>query len=143
MATDIRPLASAPGQHLVMLTFAPPVPEPGLMAAAIEHLPFGLLILNRDFRVTYANGGAERAGAVLPGELMGLSALRLIPTVALHPDVFARALLGSHFHDDTVEISRLGAPTRWFEITVQPLKGASGITGVAVLFVRDDGAAAA
>ena len=135
VSTDIRPLASAVGQQLVMLTFGASVPEPGLMTA-IENLPFGLLILNRDFRVTYANGGAERAGAALPGELMGLSALRLMPTAALHPDVFARALLGSHFHDDTVEISRLAAPTRWFEIDVQPLRSVSGITGVAVLFME-------
>jgi PAS domain S-box-containing protein len=133
--TDIQPLASALGQQLVMLTFGVSVPEPAVLSA-IENLPFGLLLLNRDFRVTYANGGAERAGAALPGELMGLSALRLMPTAALHPDVFALALLGNHFHDDTVEISRLGAPTRWFEIDVQPLKSASGITGVAVLFIE-------
>ena len=133
--TDIRPLASAGAQQLVMLTFAVSAPVPGLMTA-IEKLPFGLLILNRDLRVTYANGGAERAGEALPGELMGLSALRLMPTAALHPDVFARALQGSHFHDDTVEISRLAAPTRWFEIDVQPLKSATGISGVAVLFIE-------
>jgi PAS domain S-box-containing protein len=133
--TDIRPLASVASQQWVMLTFAVSAPVPGLMTA-IEHLPFGLLILNRDFRVTYANGGAERAGDALPGELMGLTALRLMPTSALHPDVFARALLGSHFHDDTVEVSRLGAPTRWFEIDVQPLQSASGISGVAVLFIE-------
>jgi PAS domain S-box-containing protein len=135
VATDIRPLAPAAGQHLVMLTFAVSVPESGLVAA-IENLPVGLLILNRDFRVTYANGGAERAGGALAGELVGLSALRLMPTTALHPDVFARALLGNSFHDDAVEISRLGAPTRWFEVDVQPLKSASGIRGVAVSFIE-------
>lgn len=135
VATDIRPLTSAPGQLLVMLTFAVSVPESGLVTA-IENLPVGILILGRDFRVTYANGGAERAGAALPGELVGLSALRLVPTGVLHPDVFARALLGNCFHDDSVEISRLGAPSRWFEVDIQPLKSASGITGVAVSFVE-------
>src|ERR1700737_2772162 len=35
--TDIKPLAMTPGQHLVMLTFAP-APEPGLRVA-IDNLP--------------------------------------------------------------------------------------------------------
>ena len=133
VATDIRSPAYSAGPQWVMLTFAVSVPESGLVTA-IDNLPVGLLILNRDLRVTYANGGAERAGAALPGELAGLAATRLVPTAALHPDVFARALLGHSFHDEAVEISRLGAPTRWFEVDVQPLRSGSGISGVAVSF---------
>lgn len=133
--TDIQPLAMAPGQHLVMLTFAPTAPEPGLMAA-IDNLPFDLLILDDDLKVTYANAAADRSGASMPGALLGVSALRLTPTCALHPDVFARALRGSRFHDDAVEIASLARPTRWFEVDVQPLNSASGSVGLVVLSIE-------
>jgi PAS domain S-box-containing protein len=133
--TEIKPLAMAPDQRLVMFTFAATVPEPGVMVA-IDTLPFDLLILDSDLRVTYANAGAVRSGAGMPGGVRGVSALRLIPTSALHPDVFARALQGSPFHDDAVEIASLTRSTRWFEVDVQPLKGASGIAGLVVLSVE-------
>ncbi len=132
--TEIKSLAMAPVQRLVMLTFAPAVPEPGVMAA-IDSLPFDLLLLDKDLRVTYANVGAIRTGASMPGGLRGVSALCLAPTSALHPDVFARALGGIQFHDDAVEIASLTRPVRWFEVDVQPLKGASGIIGVVVLSI--------
>jgi PAS domain S-box-containing protein len=131
--TDIKPLAMAPGQHLVMLTFAP-APEPALMVA-IDNVPFDLLILDNDLKVTYANAGAVRSGSAAAG-LLGASALRLTPTSALHPDVFARALRGIQFHDDAVEIASWGGPTRWFEVDVQALKSASGIVGLVVLSIE-------
>jgi PAS domain S-box-containing protein len=133
--TELKPLVSGVGQRLVMLTFAPAAAEPGLLAA-IENLPFDLLILNSDLRVTYANAGAERSSASMPGQLAGVSSRRLTPTSALHPDVYARALQGSPFHDDAVEIATLEGPTRWFEVDVQPLKGASGIVGLVVLSIE-------
>jgi two-component system, NarL family, sensor histidine kinase UhpB len=125
--TEIKLLVSAPGQRLVMLTFAPTVPETGLPVA--EGLPFAVLILDCDLKVTYTNAVAERSGA----SMLGVSALRLTPTGALHPDVFARALAGEHFHDEAVEIAAVGLPTRWFEVDVQPLKSSSGIVGLVVL----------
>jgi PAS domain S-box-containing protein len=132
--TEIKPLAMAPEQRLVMFTFAATAPEPGVMVA-IDTMPFDMLILDSDLRVTYANAGAVRSGAGMPGGLRGASVLRLHPTSALHPDVFARALQGSPFHDDAVEIASLTRPTRWFEVDVQPLKGAAGIAGLVVLSV--------
>src|ERR1700678_4069346 len=132
--TEIKPLAMAPEQRLVMFTIAAPAPEPGVMVA-IDTLPFDMLILDGDLRVTYANAGAVRSAAGIPGGLRGVSVLRLIPTSALHPDVFARALQGTAFHDDAVEIASLTRPTRWFEVDVQPLKGASGIPGLVVFAV--------
>jgi PAS domain S-box-containing protein len=114
-----------------MLTFAPENLE-SVLAAAIDIVPFDLLILDHDFKVTFANAGAAR-NAAMPNGLAGVSALRLMPTSTLHPDIFARALLGSSFHDDAVEVASPSRPTRWFEVDVQPLKSASGIVGVVVL----------
>jgi PAS domain S-box-containing protein len=133
--TDIKPLAMAPGQRLVMLSFTPAPPELGLVGV-IGNLPFDLLILDNELKVTYANAGAVRSGASVPGGLLGISALRLTPTCILHGDVFARALQGSQFHDDAVEIASLTGPTRWFEVDIQPLKSASGIVGLAVLSIE-------
>jgi PAS domain S-box-containing protein len=132
--TDIKPLAMAPEQHLVMLSFAP-APEPGLMTA-IDILPFDLLILDNDLKVTYANAGALRSSHSVAGGLLGVSALRLTPTSTLHPDVFTRALQGIGFHDDAVEIASWAGPTRWFEVDVQALKSASGIVGLVVLSIE-------
>ncbi|MGB6352520.1 MAG: PAS domain-containing protein [Steroidobacteraceae bacterium] len=133
--TEIKPLAMAPDQRLVMLTFAVTAPEP-TFRVAMDNLPFDLLLLDRDLRVTYANSGAIRSSASVPGGLQGVSILRLTPASALHPDVFARALEGSPFHDDAVEIASLTRPTRWFEIDVQPLKGPSGMVGLVVLSIE-------
>jgi PAS domain S-box-containing protein len=133
--TEFSPLASPPGQHLVMLTFFPVAPEPTL-TAALESLPFDLLILNSDLKVTYANASAERSSASLPGGLMGVSALRLTPTSTMDPDVYARALQGTPFHDDSVEIASLVRPTRWFEVDIQPLKSASGNVGLVVVSIE-------
>jgi PAS domain S-box-containing protein len=133
--TDIKPLDSAPGPPLIMLTFAPAGAELGLIGA-IENLPFDLLILDAGLKVTYANAGAERSSGSAPGGLLGASALGLTPTAALHPDVYARALHGSHFHDDAIEVAMPAQPTRWFEVDVRPLKGVSGIAGLVVLSIE-------
>jgi PAS domain S-box-containing protein len=133
--TDIRPLNSAHGQRLVMLTFAPVTPEPRLLVT-IENLPFDLLILDRDLKVTYANAGAERSSAAPPGGLLGVCASQLNPTSSLQPDVFARALQGSRFHEEAVEVASLDGPPRFFEVDVQPLKSASEIAGLVVLSIE-------
>lgn len=133
--TEIKLLAMGPEQHLVMLTFAPTAPKPGFLVA-IDNLPFDLLMLDRELKVTYANAAAVRAGSsASSGGLRGISVLRLSPASALHPDVFIRALQGSPFHDDAVEIASVTRPTRWFEVDVQPLQDESGIVGLVVLSV--------
>jgi PAS domain S-box-containing protein len=133
--TEIKPLPSATGQRLVMLTFSPEASQPGLIVA-IENLPFDLLILDSDLRVAYANASAERSSASIAGGLLGASALRLCPTSALHAEVFARSMQGNHFHDDAVEVAIPERPTRWYEVDIQPLKGASGIVGLVVLSIE-------
>jgi PAS domain S-box-containing protein len=132
--TEIKPLAMAPGQRLVMLTFAPES-EMGLMAA-IDNLPFDLLLLDTDLKVTYANAGGARSGAAVPGGLLGASALRLTPTSSLHADVFVRALQGEQFHDDAVEVASSTRPTRWFEVDLQPLRGSAGIVGLVAVSIE-------
>jgi PAS domain S-box-containing protein len=133
--TDIKPLVSAPGQRLVMLTFAPVLSQPDLVVA-VDQLPMDLLILNTDLKVTYANAAGLRAGASVPGGVLGCSALMLTPTSVLHPDVFARALDGQHFHDEALAFPEPDRSTRWFEVDLQPLKSASGIVGLVVLSVE-------
>jgi PAS domain S-box-containing protein len=130
--TELKPLLSAPGQHLVMLTFAPPAPQPDL-ETAIDQLPYDVLILDTDLKVTYANAGAIRSAGQVPGGAVGCSALMLTPTMLLEPDVFARALEGQSYHDESLAFEESGRPARRFEIDVQPLKGASGIVGLVIL----------
>ncbi len=133
--TDIRPLVSAPGQRLVMLSFAPVLSQTDLVAA-VDQLALDLLILDTDLNVTYANASAMRTGAFLPGGLLGRSALMLTPTSVLHPDVFTRALHGQHFHDDALAFPEPDRSMRWFEVDLQPLKSASGVVGLVVLSVE-------
>ena len=130
--TELKPLMSAPGQHLVMLTFAPPAPQPDL-ETAIDQLPYDVLILDTDLKVTYANAGALRSAGQVPGGAVGCSALMLTPTLLVKPDVFARALQGRSYQDESLAFEEPGRPARRFEIDVQPLKGASGIVGLVVL----------
>jgi PAS domain S-box-containing protein len=130
--TDFRALESAPGQRLVMLSFPPPTPQADL-AAAVDQLPYDLLILDTDLKVTYANAGAIRAAGSIPGGAVGCSALMLMPTLLLKPEVFERALQGQLFHDESLVFSETGRSTRRFEIDVQPLKSASGIGGLVVM----------
>jgi PAS domain S-box-containing protein len=133
--TDIQPLVSVPGQRLVMLSFAPVAPEPDLVVA-LDQLSFDMLILDTELKVTYANSGAVRTAASVPGGVIGCSALMLTPTLALPPDVFTHALAGDSFHDDGLAFSEAGRPTRLFEMDVQPLKNGSGIVGLVVLSVE-------
>jgi PAS domain S-box-containing protein len=130
--TDIKPLVSAAGQRLVMLTFVPPTPQPDLVAA-FDQLPLDILILDADLKVTYANAGAIRSAGPLPGGLLGCSALMLTPTMLLQPKVFARALQGYPFHDEGLVFEEPGQPTRRFELDVQPFQGASEIVGLMIL----------
>jgi PAS domain-containing protein len=133
--TDIKLLPSSSGQRSVMLTFAPAGPVLGLIEA-VENLPFELLILDADLRVTYANARAMRSFAAPPGGLLGTSALWLTPTSALQLDAYARALQGSSFHDEAVEVVSPERSSRWFEVDVQPLKGLGGVIGLVVLSVE-------
>jgi PAS domain S-box-containing protein len=130
--TEMKSLASPPGQHLMMLTFAPPTPQPDL-ETAIDQLPYDVLILDTDLKVTYANAGALRSAGQIPGGAVGCSALMLTPTLLLKSDVFARALEGHSYHDESLTFEEPGRPARRFEIDVQPLKGAFGIVGLAIL----------
>jgi PAS domain S-box-containing protein len=130
--TDIKPLLSAAGQRLVMLTFPPPSPQPDLVAA-FDQLPFDMLILDADLKVTYANAGAIRSAGPIPGGLLGCSAVMLTPTRLLPAEVFARALQGRPFHDEALILEEPGRPTRRFEVDVKPFRGASGITGLIIL----------
>jgi PAS domain S-box-containing protein len=129
--TEFRLLDSSQGQRLVMLTFAPLPVVPNL-SAAVEQLPFDLVILDNSLNVTYANAGAVRSSGVTGG-LLGCSALTLVPTNALPREVYLRALDGYHYRDERVELSTPGRPIRRFEIDVQPLRGLTGIAGLIVL----------
>jgi PAS domain S-box-containing protein len=130
--TDIKPLQSAAGQRLVMLTFPPPSPQPDLVAA-FDQLPFDMLILDADLKVTYANAGAIRSAGPIPGGLLGCSAVMLTPTRLLPANVFARALQGRPFHDEALIFEEPGRPTRRFEVDVKPFNGTSGIAGLIIL----------
>jgi len=71
--TDLKPLPSATGQRLVMLTFTPPTPQPDLVTA-VDQLPYDVLILDAELKVTYANAGAIRSAGPIPGGAVGCSA---------------------------------------------------------------------
>jgi PAS domain S-box-containing protein len=129
--TDIKPLPSA-GQRLVMLNFAPPAPQPDLVAA-FDQLPFDILILDAELKVTYANSGAIRSAGPIPGGLLGCSGLMLTPTRLLPPEVFARALEGHPFHDESLVLEESGRRTRRFEVDVQPFKGAAATAGLLIM----------
>jgi len=130
--TDLKPLPSAAGQRLVMLTFTPPTPQPDLVTA-VDQLPYDVLILDAELKVTYANAGAIRSAGPVPGGAVGCSALMLTPTLLLKPEVFAHGLQGHPYHDESLAFEEPGRPARRFEIDVQPLKGASGIVGLVIL----------
>jgi signal transduction histidine kinase len=133
--TDMKLLTSVSGQRPVMLTFAPAGPVLGLIEA-VENLPFELLILDADLKVTYANASAMRSFAAPPAGLLGTSALWLTPTSALQLHAYARALQGSSFHDEAVEVVSPQRRSRWFEVDVQPLRGIGGVIGLVVLSIE-------
>jgi PAS domain S-box-containing protein len=130
--TDIKPLLPTTGPRLVMLTFPPPTAQPDLVAA-FDQLPFDILILDPDLKVTYANAGAIRSAGPLPGGLLGCSAVMLTPTMLLPPAVFARALQGHPFHDEALVLEERGRPARRFEVDVKPFESTSGIAGLIIL----------
>src|ERR1700743_241603 len=130
--TLLTPLESGAGQRLVMLSFTPPTPQPDLLAA-IDQLPYGLFILDTDLKATYANAGAARSAGSVPGGVVGCSALMLMPTLLIKPEVYANALQGHSFHDESLVFAEPNRPTRRFEIDVRPLHGPAGVAGLVVL----------
>jgi PAS domain S-box-containing protein len=136
--TDLKALETAPGQRLVMLSFTLPTPQPDLVAA-VDQLPYDLILLDANLKVTHANAGAIRTAGSVPGGILGCSALMLMPTLLLKPEVFERALEGQPFHDESLVFSEPVHPTRRFEIDVQPLKGAFGIGGLIVMCLEVTG----
>ena len=136
LATELKMLEAAPGHPTVMLTFSEPssepLTEPGVLSA-IEQLPLDLLILDRELTVTFANAGAARTAGSTAEDLLSLSALVLIPTSAVPREALTNALEGHYFHDDAIAVTMPGAPTRWFEVDVQPLTDQSDVVALAVL----------
>jgi PAS domain S-box-containing protein len=130
--TQLTPLESAAGQRLVMVSFTPPTPKLDLLAA-VDQLPYALLILDGELKVTYANAGAIRSAGAVPGGVVGCSALMLMPTLLIVPEVFANALKGQSFRDESLIFAEAERPTRRFEIDVRPLNGPTGVAGLVVL----------
>ena len=130
--TLLTPLPSGAGQRLVMLSFTPPAPQPDLFAA-VDQLPYDLFILDLDLKVTYANAGATRSAGSVPGGVVGCSSLMLMPTLLIKPDVYANALQGRPFHDESLIFAEPGRSTRRFEVDVRPLNGPTGVAGLVVL----------
>jgi PAS domain S-box-containing protein len=135
--TELKLLESSETQCLVMMSFSASG-RPSDLRDAVDQLPFDLLLLDGNLRITYANGSAARSSGA--GEaLVGRSAFTVIPTMALAPEAYVRALQGNAFREERAELSSPGAPTRWFDIDVQPLKSASGIVGLTVRSTEVEG----
>jgi PAS domain S-box-containing protein len=129
-STELKLLDSPQNQRLVMLTFNPTQPGPEI-GPAVDQLPVGLLILDRNLHVTYANASAVRSSGV-SGSIIGRSALTLVPTSALRREVYQRALEG-HSHCQGMRVPGAAAAERPLLIDVQPLQGAAGVEGVIVI----------
>ena len=129
--TEIKLLDTSADQRLVMLTLAP-LPLESELTLAVDQLPFDLLILDSNLTVIYANGGAVRCSEVDESPV-GRSAQALMPTMALAPEVYASALRGTRSHLEKVELCVPGAPKRWFDMDVQPLKRATGVFALTIL----------
>jgi PAS domain S-box-containing protein len=136
ISTEFQLVASPSLQHTVMLTFADPsdesLVEPGVLSA-IEQLPMDLLILDKELTVTYANAGAARTAGSTQEQMLGYSALTLVPTSVVPRDALVGALEGIHFHGEAIAVKTPGEPTRWFEVDVQPLESDAANMGAAVL----------
>ncbi|HEX4151363.1 MAG TPA: PAS domain S-box protein [Steroidobacteraceae bacterium] len=135
--TELKLLDASEGQRLVMLSFVPS-PAKSDLSSALDQLPLALLIVDGDLTVTYANDAAMHTGGTTEN-LLGRSALALTPTIALAPAVYRRALQGTRCRHEQVELCVPGAPKRWFDIDVQPLKSASRVTGLAILSKEVEG----
>src|SRR5712672_135531 len=86
ISTEFKLVAGSP-QHTAMLTFADPSADPlaepfaePAVLSAIEQLPLDLLILDQELTVTYANTGAARTAGSTTRQMLGYSALALVPT---------------------------------------------------------------
>src|SRR6266852_1347799 len=136
ISTEFKLVAPTSLQHTVMLTFADPsapsLAEPGVLSA-IEQLPLDLLILDKELTVTYANAGAARTAGTTTRQMLGYSALTLVPTSVLRREALVGALEGIHYRGEAIAVKMPGEPTRWFEVDVQPLQTDAAIVGVAVL----------
>ncbi len=128
--TELKLLEASQNQRLIMLSFNPTLPRLGI-GTAVDQLPLGLLLLDRNLNVTYANPGAVRSSGVT-GDIIGCSALGLFPTSALPRQVYQRALAGQSHHD-ALRVPCPGTTGRHFVIDVKPLQGAAGIEGLIVL----------
>src|SRR5882757_3129444 len=125
ISTEFKLVAPGSLQHTVMLTFADPsaasLGEPGVLSA-IEQLPLDLLILDKELTVTYANAGAARRAGSTPRQMLGYSALTLVPTSVVPREALVGALEGIHYRGEAIAVKMPGEPTRWFEVDVQPLE---------------------
>ena len=134
--TELKLLDSSEGQRLVMMTFSASSQLSDL-TDAVDQLPFDLLILDTNLNITHANGSAARSSGA-DGTLVGRSAFTVTPTVALAPEIYVRALEGIPYRGENAVLSS-SSGARWFDIDVQPLKGASGIVGLTVLSTEVEG----
>src|ERR1700676_3521873 len=136
ISTEFKLVASPSLQHTVMLAFADPsaasLAEPGVLSA-IEQLPLDLLILDKELTVTYANAGAARTAGTTTRQMLGYSALTLVPTSVVPREALVGALEGVHYRNEAIAVKTPGEPTRWFEVELQPLETDAAIVGVAVL----------
>ena len=130
-STELKLLDSSQNQRLVMLTFNPTLPGFDI-GPAVDQLSVGLLILDRNLHVIYANAAAARSSGV-SGSIIGRSALTLMPTSALRREAYQRALEG-HSHSQGMPVPAVaGAAARPLLIDVQPLQGVAGVDGVIVI----------
>ena len=136
ISTEFQLVVSPSLQHTVMLTFADRsdefLVEPGVLSA-IEQLPLDLLILDKELTVTYANASAARTAGTTQRQMLGYSALTLVPTSVVPREALVGALEGVQYHDEAIAVKTPGESTRWFEIDVQPLETDAAIVGAAVL----------
>jgi len=101
--------------------------------SAIEQKSLGLVILDRDLCLTFANELAARMAGISAHGLIGIDARTISPTSALPPEALTRALDGNAVHEGAIAITNPGLPTRWFEIDIHPLADLSVVAGLALL----------
>ena len=130
-STELKLLDSSPQQRLVMLTFNPKVSD-FEVGPAVAQLPVGLLVLDRNFDVTYANPAAARASG-LSESLLGRSALTLRPTKVLAREVYQRALEGQTYYAG-MQAPWTDGTEQHLAVHVQPLATPAGVDGVIVIF---------
>ena len=130
-ATELKVLASAQGQRLVMLTFASCRRSTQDLVNAVEQLPFDLLILDGRLNVTYANAGAVRSSGAT-----GRPARDECPELGARPTRCPSRYTSAHwkgaiYHDDAVELRRCRERRRaTSRCVVQPLKERRGRRGL-------------